>query len=210
MHYLVQTCRASIRTIITEHLQPIDIVTLLKFEYTVKPVFAEFSVQNRKAEMLELIATQTECGGGTSFYDAIMRALEMVPGSSSSSSSNKQKSKGISVKTSTNMQAPAATSFNNKNATYDHWICALTDGDDNGSRNTVASLTQPITASIAHVVFITVGPLSNAASIKRLAQCASRNGRTGLHIPATGNATGIQQAFSQVAVMLGNVHMETL
>jgi hypothetical protein len=123
---------------------------------------------------------------------------------------------GIRKSTSKAAAAPMSTASTTTAAAtancgeYDYWVCALTDGADNSSVNTATTLLPVMRSSSCNAVFVTVGPLQNAKSIRQLAECAKHSGRVGLHIPATGDSAGIREAFGQVAAMLGNVHMESL
>jgi hypothetical protein len=207
----IQTCRASIKMIIREHLQPNDVVTLLKFNNKVTQVFSELKVAHSSADMYEAIENETACSFQTAFYDAIKAALALVPTTAGTTAGATGTRKSASkAAAAAPVSTATSTAANANKSEYDYWVCALTDGDDNSSVNTVTMLLPVMRSSSCNAVFITVGPLQNAKSIRQLAECAKHSGRVGLHIPATGDSAGIREAFGQVAAMLGNVHMESL
>jgi hypothetical protein len=210
----LQTCRASIKMIIRENLQPYDVVTLLKFNNKVTQVFSELTIADSSADMYEAIENETACSYQTAFYDAIKAALALVPTTAAGTTAGATATrKSASKAAAAAAAAPVSTATSTATANYseyDYWVCALTDGADNSSVNTVTMLLPVMRSSSCNAVFITVGPLQNAKSIRQLAECAKHSGRVGLHIPATGDSAGIREAFGQVAAMLGNVHMESL
>jgi hypothetical protein len=196
--------------IIREHLQPNDVVTLLKFNHKVAQVFSELTVAHSSAVMYDAIENETACSYQTAFYDAIKAALALIPTAANKSTAARAAAPVSTAKATTAAAATAAAVASCGDGEYEYWVCALTDGADNSSVNTVTMLLPAMRTSSCNAVFITVGPLQNAKSIRQLAECAKHSGRVGLHIPATGDSTGIREAFGQVAAMLGNVHMESL
>jgi hypothetical protein len=196
--------------IIRENLQPNDVVTLLKFNNKVTQVFSELSVAHSGADMYEAIENETACSYQTAFYDAIKAALALVPTTAGTTAGSTATRKSTSKAAAAPVSTATSTAVVANCGEYDYWVCALTDGADNSSVNTATTLLPVMRSSSCNAVFITVGPLQNAKSIRQLAECAKHSGRVGLHIPATGDSAGIREAFGQVAAMLGNVHMESL
>jgi hypothetical protein len=196
-----QTCRASIKLVVSEHLQACDVVTMLTFSATVQMLFHRYKAEAQCTEIFDAIDKRTQCQPKTAFYDAVKQAVDLAPTSALTASTGSARSSSSSRRRSSRVAADSR---------YDYWVCALTDGADNSSVHSVKTVLPVLRTSSCNAVFITVGPVQNAKSINQLAECAKRNGRVGLHISATGDSKGISEAFGQVAAMLGNVHMESL
>ncbi len=88
----------------------------------------------------------------------------------------------------------------------DDWVIALTDGEDNRSKVKPSEIINLLSHRKINLVIITIGDLTNEASIKQICQATK-----GHHIPISmGNDRGIANAFAQVALLIsGQVVMES-
>jgi uncharacterized protein with von Willebrand factor type A (vWA) domain len=85
------------------------------------------------------------------------------------------------------------------------WIVVLTDGEDNGSKQSVTSIIELIKSIDIGIIIIGIGSDVNHKLLESFVQASHR----GVYISASGDQTGISNAFGQVAKLIeGQVILE--
>lgn len=176
-----ETCVRAIQGILSEQVKDADLVGIVCFGPTVQTIMAPSPKGTAgKSLSLRLASLKPQEAGGTCFFDAVLKCLNMLS------------QRGI---------APPGAS---------RWLVCLTDGDDLGSSrgNTRGELVSRalLSGSFAaelNMIMITVGSLKleNVHVIQSWVNHISSAGGKGLHL-GDKDASGISKAFDVVAEYL--------
>ncbi|KAJ3282056.1 hypothetical protein HDU76_008787 [Blyttiomyces sp. JEL0837] len=179
----IRACRSSINNILKNFCNPNDSIGLQIFNNTVTTVFPLTTTHPEIIPyLIHSVETETECNGGTSFFDALNIAIQSM--------------------------AMTTTTVNASNR--ESWVIALTDGDDNSSETTPYQLKNLLRANPrVGLMVITVGRLQYETTIREIVDAA---GSRGLLINCNQSSEAIRKAFEKVAkvLMTGNLKVETL
>ena len=167
-----------------------DQVSLWKFNHEVQRVFPLTTLGDSKTRQAlnQSVMRNTECDGGTAFYDAI-----------------------VDISRELELNAPQL-------GKREPWVVALTDGDDAHSRATYKHAANALKGAAKSIlghspnklrfIMITVGDLPNKNEIKHIVNSVN----DGIHISTdSGNVRDVTDAFQQVGQLLAaNLNVETL
>jgi tetratricopeptide (TPR) repeat protein len=104
------------------------------------------------------------------------------------------------------------TSINHisKSKLNNKWIAALTDGEDNQSKQNHENVVSVLSKVNVNIVIIVVGSLKTRQAIKSICDCANKKNK-GVLIEISRNASEIESVFQKVAQLItGQLHVESL
>lgn len=100
----------------------------------------------------------------------------------------------------------SAVSILEESPSCSDWIVALTDGEDNASRRDISTLSNLLRTANANLILIGVGNVDHEKC-----QILTSSSRKGLFIPASDNASGIDEAFGKALTIIhGQILLEDM
>jgi len=176
----IVSCVNSIKSIFEEHMTGDDYVALTTFSTRVRPVVPWMTKRGNESTISSGIGSCIQPGGGTALWDAVVHAAD-----------------------------PSKTPFDGSaEASSSLWICLLTDGEDNGSRNSVKTAEKRIQAmtrdkTLKGLITISAGSGVSEDTKQKLRYLAQAS-QSGLSIETGADQESIREAFGQAAAAMQN------
>lgn len=187
----ITRCRASIKTIVSTHIDAEDRVGLVTFNHQTRRDEAPLQFRGWTNETIDrlmyVVDHNTQPTGGTAFWDALITSISELH---STTVSKTDVGGGVSASS----VAVSSPSIRN------HWLISLTDGEDGHSNNTPDQVCRYLTQHPVHLVIITVGSSFNRDAVRRLVATAKEAGKQGHHIASETDS--IDAAFQSVAKLI--------